>query len=114
MMETDLVDDNLSVTYSDHSVKTDDSYTSLLDEFDALHVEMDQIHELHHDLHVRMERLQTILPKEEVEEDAVEEDVEDPLMEWMEQTHAECMAGNQHVTDFLYRVLEYIEEKESI
>lgn len=94
---------------------SDLSVTSLMDEFDALHMEMNQTCDLYTELDERMGRLQERIRAEEATETGVVEDEEekqDPLLEWMESTHRECMEQlhTLGVVDFLHRVLDHLEK----
>lgn len=108
-IETMESDDDVSDT------NTDLSMTSLMDEFDTLHVEMNQTCDLYAELDDRMGRLQERIRTEEATETGVqekEEEKQDPLLEWMESTHRECMEQlhTLGVVDFLHRVLDHLEK----
>lgn len=119
-----MVDDNTEITETMESDDDDDgvsdtdtdlSMTSLLDEFDALHMEMNQTCDLYAELDERMGRLQERIRAEEasvVEEEKEKEEKQDPLLEWMETTHRECMEQlhTLGVVDFLHRVLDHLEK----
>ena len=111
-----MVDDHTETMEQDDDVSdtdTDLSVTSLMDEFDALHVEMNQTCDLYAELDERMGQLQERIRAEEATETSVvEEEKQDPLMEWMETTHRECMEQlhTLSVVDFLHRVLDHLEK----
>lgn len=113
-----MVDDNTEIIEtmeSDDDDLSDLSVTSLMDEFDALHMEMNQTCDLYAELDERMGQLQERIRAEEGTETRVqekEEEKQDPLLEWMESTHRECMEQlhTLGVVDFLHRVLDHLEK----
>ena len=113
-----MVDDHTEIIEtmeSDDDDLSDLSVTSLMDEFDALHMEMNQTCDFYAELDERMGRLQERIRAEEATETGVQEKEEkkqDPLLEWMEATHRECMEQlhTLGVVDFLHRVLDHLEK----